>query len=129
MDVFMRSLVDIPIDASELITWTQLYCFKPNLLLEDFLALHNCPTPLVFHGLQLLHDIRYIIITVEYFDIKNIDILPKDTLLQKALSQYARTPADLKRPVMDQLIPLSRIPTQTIYDKLTNKLLSLRCSS
>jgi hypothetical protein len=120
MDMFMRSLIDIPIDASELVTWTQLYCFKPNSLLEDFLALHNCPTPLVFHGLQLLHDIRYIIITVEYFDINNIDILPKDTLLQKALGCYAGTPADLKHAVMDQLIPLKKIPNQTIYDKLTN---------
>jgi hypothetical protein len=120
MDLFMRSLIDVPINASELVTWTQLYCFKPNSLLEDFLILHKCPAPAVFHGLQLIHDIRYIIITVEYYNINNIDILPKNTLLQKALGCYARTPADLKRPIMDQLIPLKRMPDQTIYDKLTN---------
>jgi hypothetical protein len=109
-----------PSTASELVIWTQLYCFKPNSLLEDFLILHKCPAPAVFHGLQLIHNIRYIIITMEYYDINNIDILPKNTLVQKALGCYARTPANLKRPIMDQLILLKRMPNQTIYDKLTN---------
>jgi hypothetical protein len=120
MDVFMRRLIDIPIDASELVTWTQLYRFKPNSLLEDFLTLHKCLAPAVFHGLQLLHDIRYIIIHMEYYDINNIDVLPKNTLIQKALGCYARTPADLKRLIMNQLILLKRMPNQTIYDKLTD---------
>jgi hypothetical protein len=108
MDAFMRRLVDIPINASELVTWTQLYQFKPNSLLEDFLEIHKCPAPAVFHGLQLLYDIRYIIIHMEYYDINNIHVLPKDTLLQKALGCYAQTPADLKRPVMNQLVLLKK---------------------
>jgi hypothetical protein len=119
MDRFLRSLIEVPINASELDLWTQLYCFKPNSLLEDFLILHKCPAPAVFHGLQLIHDIRYIIITMEYYNLKDVDILPKDTLLQKALGCYARTPNDLKRPIMNQLIPLKKMPSQTIYDKLT----------
>jgi hypothetical protein len=97
-----------------------LYCFKPNSLLEDFLILHKCPAPTVFHGLQLIHDVRYIIITMEYYDLKDVDVLPKNTLLQKALGCYARTPNDLKRPIMNQLIPLKKMSNQTIYDKLTN---------
>jgi hypothetical protein len=119
MDRFLRSLIEVPINASELDLWTQLYCFKPNSPLEDFLMLHKCPAPAVFHGLQLIHDIHYIIITMEYYDLKNVDILPKDTLLQKALGCYAQTPNDLKRPIMNQLIPLKKMPSQTIYDKLT----------
>jgi hypothetical protein len=120
MDRFMRSLVEVPIDASELDLWTQLYCFKPNSLLKDFLTIHKCPAPAVFHGLQLIHDVRYIIITMEYFYLKDVDVLSKDTPLQKALGCYARTPNDLKRPIMNQLIPLRKMPSQTIYDKLTN---------
>jgi hypothetical protein len=120
MDLFLRSLIEVPMNASELDLWTQLYCFKPNSLLEDFLIHHKCPAPAVFHGLQLVHDICYIIITMEYYDINNIDILPKDTLVQKALGCYARMPADLKRPIMDQLISLKKMLNQTIYDKLTN---------
>jgi hypothetical protein len=120
MDRFLRSLVEVPINASELDLWTQLYCFKPNSLLEDFLIIHKCPAPAVFHGLQLIHDVRYIIITMEYYNLKDFDVLPKDTPLQKALGCYARTPNDLKRPIMSQLIPLKKMPSQTIYDKLTN---------
>jgi hypothetical protein len=119
MDTFIKKLVEIPINALELVTWTQLYCFKPNSLLEDFLLIHKCPAPAVFHGIQILHNIRYIIIHLGYYDIKNIDTFPKDTFLQKALGCYAWTPADLKRRVMDQLIPLKNRPNQTIYDRLT----------